>query len=210
MRVSEIFYSIQGESTRAGLPCIFVRLSGCNLSCSYCDTTYAREEGMEMDMEEVLQRIRSFPSKRVEITGGEPLLQEETPRLLVRLLDEGYEVLLETNGSVDLRGVDRRVIKIVDVKTPGSGSGGTFLLGNLSYLNPWDEVKFVIGDRRDYEWSKGFIEEHSLRGRVKILLSPVHGRLDPSLLAEWILRDGLDVCLQIQIHKVIWGEKRGR
>ena len=210
MRVSEIFYSIQGESTYAGLPFVFVRLAGCNLNCNYCDTRYAREEGEEMTVDGVVERIRAFPSRWVEITGGEPLLQEETRLLMDRLLEEGYRVLLETNGSVDLRGVDRRVVKIVDVKTPGSGSGGSFLLDNLSCLHRKDELKFVVSDRRDYEWSRRFIVEHRLVGRVEILFSPVHGRLAPSILAGWILEDGLGVRFQIQLHKAIWREGRGR
>lgn len=208
MRISEVFYSIQGESTYAGLPFVFVRLAGCNLSCSYCDTEYARKGGMDMTVEEVMERVRAFPCKRVEITGGEPLLQKETYILMERFLREGYRVLLETNGSIDLKDVDGRVVKIVDVKVPGSG--GTFLMKNLSYLTPEDELKFVIGNREDYEWSRRFIRDHGLEERVKILFSPVYGRLTPGDLAGWILEDGLRVRLQIQLHKVIWGEKRGR
>lgn len=205
MKISEIFFSIQGESTYAGLPFVFVRLSGCNLRCNYCDTAYAWEEGDEVTVEEVLRRIGGFPCKYVAITGGEPLLQEEVYTLIDRLLKAQYRVLIETNGSIPLKGVDRRVVKVVDIKTPGSGSGGSFLMENLKYLNPQDEIKFVIGDRKDYEWSKDFVKDYLLEGKVKILFSPVYSRLSKRRLAEWILRDGLNCRLNLQLHKLIWG-----
>ncbi len=210
MKVSEIFYSIQGESTYAGLPFIFVRLAGCNLRCDYCDTPYARDEGREMTVEEVLKGIEQIPCTRLEITGGEPLLQEEVYSLIERSLNRGYTILIETNGSIRLDRVDKRVIKIVDVKTPGSGSGGSFLIDNIEYIDENDEVKFVIGDREDYEWSRDFVKEHLLDKGPAILFSPVFERLRPEELAGWILDDALDVRIQVQLHKLIWGaDKRG-
>jgi 7-carboxy-7-deazaguanine synthase len=203
LRVHEIFRSIQGESTYAGLPCVFVRLSGCNLSCSYCDTPGARSGGEEMDVAEILDEVRSLGGRLVEVTGGEPLLQEETPSLVRRLLDEGYHVLVETNGSVPLEGLDRRAVVVLDVKCPSSGFAGSTRWENIDLLGEKDEVKFVIGTRVDYEWAKASIAGRFLPSRVKVLMSPSHGTLDPAVLAAWILADRLDVRLQIQMHRYV-------
>lgn len=211
MKVSEVFFSIQGESTYAGLPCIFIRLSGCNLRCLWCDTPYAQdmEEGYDLSIEDILKEIRKFRCHLVEITGGEPLIQGETRSLINRLMASGYTVLLETNGSVSLKDIDPLVTKVVDVKCPGTGQGGSFLMENLDFITPGDEIKFVIRDRGDYEFARRFVEER-LRGKAdKILFSPAHPEMNPEELARWILEDGLKVRLQPQIHKYIWGDRRG-
>ena len=212
MLVSEIFLSIQGESTYAGRPCIFVRLSGCNLSCDWCDTRYAAagEGAVEMTVEEVSEAVSRFKPSIVEVTGGEPLMQAEARALVKRLLDGGGEVLVETNGSLCLEGVDERAVKIVDVKCPSSGHAGSFLVENLKYIKESDEVKFVIGDYADYEFAKEFSGEFIKDRTEKILFAPVRPGLEPRLLAEWILRDGLKVRLQLQIHRYIWDSERGR
>jgi 7-carboxy-7-deazaguanine synthase len=207
--VNEIFYSIQGESIHSGRPCIFVRLTGCNLRCSYCDTRYAYEQGVDMEITEIINRIDAYPCRLVEITGGEPLLQSQTPILIHRLLKNGYEVMLETNGSLDISRVDGRCIKIVDIKCPTSGESNKNDLGNLKRLGSKDQVKFVIGDRSDYEYAKvtmgsispDFPEE-------QILFSPVSGGISPSRLAEWILEDNLNVRLHLQLHNIIWPDKK--
>jgi 7-carboxy-7-deazaguanine synthase len=212
LKVNEVFFSIQGESSHAGRPCIFVRLAGCNLRCTYCDTRYAYEEGAWREIDNIEREIRSFCCTLVEVTGGEPLLQAETPELIRKLLDERYTVLLETNGSQDIGGIDRRCVRIVDVKCPSSGQAGENRLENLAIITPNDEVKFVICNREDFDYAKTVISTRlSGRGDLKPpLLSPVFGRLNPESLARWILEDRLDVRLQIQLHKVIWGvEKRG-
>ena len=212
MLVCEIFKSIQGESTYAGLPCVFVRLAGCNLSCSWCDTPYARvpDEAVEMTIAEVFEEVGGFECSLVEITGGEPLLQEEALELAVELLESGHRVLIETNGSVDLSGVDPRVVKVVDVKCPSSGHAGSFLLKNLEFISPEDELKFVIGSREDYDSAVRFIEDF-LRGKTeKLLFAPVRPLLSPAELSEWILKDGLRVRLQLQLHSYIWPGEKGR
>ncbi len=211
LNVSEIFFSIQGESTYAGLPSIFIRLAGCNLSCSWCDTEYAREsgEGKELTLDEIMSEIGKFPCRLVEVTGGEPLHQEETAELLEKLLASGYEVLLETNGAIDLRPVNREVRKIIDIKCPSSGHENSFLMENLDTITEKDEVKFVIADRNDYDFAKGSVEKHFKGKRSPILFSPVSPDMNPQELARWILRDGLTVRLQLQLHRLIWGEARG-
>lgn len=212
LQVNEIFFSIQGESSHAGRPCAFIRLAGCNLRCSYCDTRYAYEEGTAREIPDIERQVRSCGSRLVEVTGGEPLLQAETPELIRTLLEGRFTVLLETNGSQDIGVIDERCVRIVDVKCPSSGESGKNRLENLALVTPNDEVKFVIGDRGDYDWAKGIIAAHlSCRGGLKPpLISPVFGRIDPESLARWILEDHLDVRLQIQLHKVIWGpERRG-
>ncbi|GAB4406835.1 MAG: radical SAM protein [Thermodesulfovibrionales bacterium] len=205
LKVCEIFVSIQGESSLAGVVCTFVRLSGCNLRCSYCDTTYAYDGGMELTEDEIIDEVRAVGVKTVEITGGEPLLQEGVFHLVRRLLDEGYIVLIETNGSLDIRDIDRRAIIILDIKTPNSGMSEKMKMSNLDRLRPEDEVKFVITNREDYEWAKDVISEHSLTGRCKILFSPVFGVLQPRDLSEWIIDDRLDVRLNLQLHRYIYG-----
>ncbi len=211
MKVCEIFTSIQGESSHAGLPCTFVRLSGCNLRCSYCDTEYAYDSGTDMSMNEILHRVGSAGVNLVEITGGEPLAQGlETIILTGDLLDGGYEVLIETNGSFSIKDIDKRATIILDVKTPGSGMSAKMDFSNFDRIKLRDEIKFVLCDRSDYEWSKKIISVRRLTERCKILFSPVAGKLTPALLAGWILEDGLDVRLNIQVHKYIFGpDKRG-
>lgn len=209
MQVTEIFKSIQGESTYAGLPCIFVRLTGCNLRCTWCDTAYSFYGGTRMTLDEVMARVRDFGGKLVEITGGEPLLQREVYELMERLLAAGYRVMLETSGERSIRNVPARVIKIVDVKCPDSGEADTFAMENLAHLAAHDQVKFVIGTRRDYEFARDFSRQHDLAGRVEaVIFSPVHGRVDLPELASWIIADGLeDVRFGHQLHKTIWGEQ---
>jgi 7-carboxy-7-deazaguanine synthase len=204
MNISEIFYSIQGETTYAGLPCVFIRTSGCNLRCNYCDTKYAYEDGFDMPIDEIIAFIRSYECRLVEITGGEPLLQnDEVNNLIGILLDNGYDVLLETNGSLSLENVDRRVIKIMDLKCPDSGMSENIYWKNLEYLCDHDQVKFVLSSRRDYEWAKDSIKKIN-SNKIEILFSTAFHSLEPSKIVEWILEDRLKVRFQLQIHKYIW------
>jgi len=205
MKVCEIFSSIQGESTFAGVPCTFLRMTGCNLRCSYCDTVYAYEEGAELTEDEIIEKVQAIGLKTVEITGGEPLLQEDVPLLAKKLLEKGYRVLIETNGSQDIRRIDNRAVIILDIKTPGSGMADKIMFSNIPLLKPEDEVKFVITGRSDYEWVKAFIRAHSLTGRCTILVSPAFGMLDPRELSKWILEDRLEVRLNLPLHKYIYG-----
>jgi 7-carboxy-7-deazaguanine synthase len=203
--VNEIFYSVQGESTLAGRPCAFVRLTACNLRCNYCDTEYAFYEGRRMTVDQVLAQVEGYACPLVEITGGEPLLQEGVYRLCAGLLESGKQVMIETSGAVDVARLDPRVIKIMDLKCPGSAESDRNLWSNLLHLNPHDELKFVISDRADYEWTRAVIVEHGLERRVNaILLSPAFGRVDAASLAAWMLEDRLPARLQLQIHKYIW------
>jgi 7-carboxy-7-deazaguanine synthase len=205
LRVNEIFYSIQGESTWAGLPCVFVRLTGCNLRCVWCDTAYAFYEGQHQKIDAIIAQVRSYGCKLVELTGGEPLLQKDVHALIAALLNEGYTVMVETSGEQELRAVDPWVIKIMDLKCPGSGEVERNRWSNLEWLTRRDEVKFVLTDRRDYEWARTVIAECDLARRVNaILLSPVFGALEPAALAAWILEDRLPVRMQLQMHKRIW------
>ena len=205
LTVNEIFYSIQGESTRAGRPCVFVRLTACDLRCSWCDTPYAFHEGRKRSVEEVVAEVERYDCPLVEITGGEPLLHAEVYPLMERLLANGRTVMLETGGHRPISQVPRAVVKIVDVKCPGSGEAGKTEWRNLDALAPHDEVKFVIQDRADYEFARDAIARHRLTSRAAaILLSPVHGVLDPRTLSEWMLADRLPVRLQLQLHKYIW------
>jgi 7-carboxy-7-deazaguanine synthase len=205
LTVNEIFHSIQGESTHAGRPCVFVRLTACDLRCSWCDTPYAFHEGQKMSVDDVLGRVRDFGCDVVEITGGEPLLQQEVYPLMQRLLDEGRTVMLETGGHVSVDRVPERVIRVIDVKCPGSGESEKNHWPNLDQLRPTDEVKFVIKDRTDYEYARGVVATHQLVGRcAAVLLSPVHGVLDAKQLAAWVLKDRLPVRVQLQVHKFIW------
>jgi 7-carboxy-7-deazaguanine synthase len=209
LRVNEIFYSLQGESTRAGLPCVLVRLTGCHLRCRWCDTAYAFYEGEWMAREEVLARVAAFRCPLVELTGGEPLLQPGALPLLADLCDAGYEVLLETSGAVDIAPVDPRVRRIVDVKCPGSGEAARNHWPNLDVLRPTDELKLVLADEEDYRWALDLVSARALHLRCPVHFSPVAGELDPARLAEWILRDRLPVRLQLQLHKLLWGGARG-
>lgn len=211
MKVCEIFTSIQGESTYAGLPCTFVRLAGCNLRCLYCDTQYSYDNGIEMSVADVIGRVKPAGVKLVEITGGEPLLQKEETLLLARgLLDAGYEVLIETNGSRSIQDIDKRAVIILDVKTPGSRMSEEMDFSNFDLLKPSDEVKFVICDRADYDWSKKMITTFGLTDRAKVLFSPALGMIQPSQLAGWVVEDRLAVRLNTQVHKYIFGpDERG-
>ena len=205
LTVNEIFHSIQGESTHAGRPCVFVRLTACDLRCSWCDTPYAFHEGRRMSVDEVMDAVRACDCPVVEITGGEPLLQKEVYPLMQRLLDEGLTVMLETGGHRSIADVPARVIRIMDVKCPGSGESHRNDWTNMEHLTQTDEVKFVIKDRGDYEFAREVVAKHSLVPRVAaVLFSPVHGILDSKQLAAWILEDRLEVRLQLQVHKYIW------
>ena len=205
MVVTEIFKSIQGESTFAGLPCVFIRLTGCNLRCHWCDTAYAFYGGQRMSVEEVIGRVRQLGGKLVELTGGEPLLQKEIYPLSAQLLSEGYRVLIETSGERYVGDLPRPVVKVVDVKCPGSGESEKFCFDNLGVLERKDQVKFVILDENDYRYARDFMKRHDLRSRVdEVIFSPVFGRLTPRELAEWVLRDGLEVRMGLQLHKFIW------
>ena len=204
MRVTEIFFSIQGEGTRAGRPCAFVRFTGCDLRCVYCDTAYAFHGGRDLGREEILARVARFPTRFVLLTGGEPLLQRDLPELARELLARGYEVAVETHGQRPLDALPREVVRIVDVKTPGSGEPATDL-GWLDRLEPHDEVKFVVCSEDDFRWSREIVRRHRLEGRVHVLFSPVWGSVEPRELARWLLESGLDARLSLQIHKVIWG-----
>jgi 7-carboxy-7-deazaguanine synthase len=205
LTINEIFYSIQGESTRAGQPCVFVRLTACDLRCSWCDTPYAFDEGRKMSIDEVIASVEQHRCPLVEITGGEPLLQEDVYALMSRLAEAGKTVMLETGGHRSIARVPQEVLKIVDIKCPGSGEAGKNDWTNLDALAPHDEVKFVIKDRRDYEFARDVIARHNLAARTgAVLMSPVHGVLEPRLLSEWMLADRLPGRLQVQLHKYIW------
>lgn len=211
LRVTEIFYSIQGESTRAGLPCVFVRLTGCPMRCVWCDTTYAFEGGRQLDPDAIVEEIRSHACRLVEITGGEPLAQPAVHSLIARLLDDGYTVLIETGGGLSIAQVDPRVVLVYDIKCPDSGEMDSNHWPNLDLLKPGiDEVKLVLASRGDYEWAVDLIRTRGLAERHTILFSPAHGLLEPKQLAEWILEDVLPVRLQVPLHKIVWGpEVRG-
>jgi 7-carboxy-7-deazaguanine synthase len=205
LTINEIFHSIQGESTYAGRPCVFVRLTACDLRCSWCDTPYAFHEGTKMAVDDVIERVRGYGCNVVEITGGEPLLQKDVYPLMQRLLDEGHTVLLETGGHVSAARVPAGVARVIDVKCPGSGEAAKNCWENLDQLRPTDEIKFVIKDRDDYEYARRIVGEHDLTHRAAaVLFSPVHGVLEAKQLAEWILADRLEVRLQLQAHKYIW------
>ena len=204
LQINEIFHSVQGESRQAGRPCVFVRLSECNLRCTWCDTAYAFEPGGEMAAADILDQVARFRTRYVMITGGEPLLQPQVHGLIADLLENGYEVGIETGGSLDVAPLDPRVTIIMDLKCPGSGMEEHNLWSNLERLKPADEVKFVLADRADYEWARRVIERHQLTARCGVLLSPVHGELSPRSLADWMLNDALGARLQLQIHKYIW------
>lgn len=212
LTINEIFYSIQGESLYAGLPCVFVRLTGCNLRCTYCDTRYAYDEGQVLAVDDIMGRLLPYACRLVEITGGEPLFQPGTPALITRLLSDGYTVLMETNGSKDIRMVDPRCIKIVDIKCPGSGESEKNDLENLNRLSPNDQVKFVITDRADYEYARNLIlATWTPPFPVPILFSAAAPAMAPAVMAEWILADTLAVRLQVQLHKILWpNEDKGR
>ena len=204
MRVTELFHSIQGESTYAGQPCVFVRLTGCPLRCTWCDTEYAFYGGSEVTVEQLLVKIESYQCRLVEITGGEPLAQSEALVLITTLCDRGFEVLIETSGAIDTAAVDARAHLILDVKCPGSGMSDRMHWPNVTRLTAKDQAKFVLADRSDYEWAREVLARHELANRCTVLMSPVFGSLEPRQLAEWVLADHLPVRLQLQLHKLIW------
>ncbi len=210
LRISEIFLSLQGESTTVGLPTVFVRLTGCPLRCQYCDTEYAFRGGESMPLPALLGRVAEYGVRHVTVTGGEPLAQPACLRLLEQLCDAGYLVSLETSGALDVSQVDARVVKVIDLKTPGSGEVERNRYQNLDYLAPRDQVKFVICDRADYEWARSQISERRLIGRCELLVSPAYGQQDAAELAEWVLTDRLPVRFQVQLHKILWGDEPGR
>ena len=210
LRITEIFCSLQGESTRAGLPTVFVRLTGCPLRCAWCDTEYAFTGGENMALAQVLGEVAKHGTRTVCVTGGEPLAQKNCLPLLEALADAGYSVSLETSGALDISSVDPRVSKIMDLKAPDSGESDKNRWENLAQLTPHDEIKLVLASGRDYEWAREALRSRRLDAICPVLMSPVTGSLDPQLLAEWILRDRLPVRMQVQLHKVIWGGERGR
>jgi 7-carboxy-7-deazaguanine synthase len=210
LRISEIFFSLQGETRTVGLPTVFVRLTGCPLRCGYCDTAYAFQGGNWLDIDEILAQVASYGAHYVTVTGGEPLAQKSCLVLLKRLCDEGFEVSLETSGALDIAEVDPRVVKVVDVKTPGSLEVNKNRFENIDHLLPHDQVKFVICDREDYEWAKLILDKYKLDHLCEVLFSPSFGQQSPGELADWILHDRLPVRLQIQLHKFLWGDAQGR
>lgn len=219
LRISEIFYSLQGETSRVGLPTIFVRLTGCPLRCRYCDSAYAFTGGQNMTLHAIVEQVHQYPTRYVTVTGGEPLAQKNCLPLLKGLCDDGYLVSLETSGALDVSSVDVRVMKILDIKTPDSGEESKNLWSNLSHLTAQDEVKFVLCSEADYNWAKQVIKQHALNDKCAVLLSPVQGDvllsptqgvLSPADLADWILRDHLPVRMQMQLHKILWGAVVGR
>jgi 7-carboxy-7-deazaguanine synthase len=210
LRINEIFYSIQGESTLAGLPCVFIRLTYCNLRCTYCDTEYAFHEGDWRTFEDIINEVKSFDCNLVEVTGGEPLLQENVLPLLAQLCDAGFEVMLETGGHMDISRVDKRVKRIMDLKCPTSGEANKIFWPNLEHINANDQVKFVVGSREDYQFGLETIKKYALEEKCPVLISPVFGAIDLEELAGWILQDKLAVRFQLQMHKYIWApDKRG-
>ena len=210
LKISEIFFSLQGEATRVGLPTVFVRLTGCPLRCRWCDTTHAFSGGQRMSLEAILREVSQYAARQVCVTGGEPLAQPHCLTLLTRLCDTGYDVSLETSGALDISAVDPRVSRIVDLKAPGSGEEAKNHWPNLALLNPRDELKFVLADRADYEWAREIIASHQLSGRCPLLFSAVQGSLEARQLAEWIIADRLPVRFQMQLHKLLWGNQPGR
>lgn len=209
-RISEIFYSLQGETRTVGLPTVFVRLTGCPLRCTYCDTTYAFHGGEKREISEIVDEVRQYNPRYITVTGGEPLAQPTCHELLSSLCDLGAEVSLETSGAMDITAVDPRVVTVMDLKTPASGEESKNKYGNIDKLKAHDQVKFVICDRNDYEWSRKKLSEYNLADHCEVLFSPIHGELKPSELADWIVEDNLAVRMQIQIHKYLWGDEQGR
>jgi 7-carboxy-7-deazaguanine synthase len=209
LRITEIFYSLQGETSRVGLPTVFVRLTGCPLRCTYCDTAYAFTGGQNASVADILRQVAKYRPRYVTVTGGEPLAQKNCLLLLHALCDAGYEVSLETGGALDIGAVDARVMRVVDIKTPASGEAAKNLWGNLELLAPHDEIKFVLCDENDYQWAKEMLRQHRLVEKCPVLFSPAHGTLDATQLADWILRDRLPVRLQVQLHKLLWNNAPG-
>lgn len=209
LRITEIFYSLQGETSRVGLPTVFIRLTGCPLRCTYCDTSYAFTGGQNMSLAEILKQVAGYAPRYVTVTGGEPLAQKNCLPLLRALCDAGYAVSLETGGALDISEVDARVMRVVDIKTPASGEAAKNRWENLELLTPHDEIKFVLCDEHDYQWAKQILQQHHLTGKCAVLFSPAHGTLDVTQLADWILRDHLPVRMQLQLHKLLWNNVPG-
>lgn len=209
LRITEIFYSLQGESRSVGMPTVFIRLTGCPLRCHYCDTAYAFKGGEWMNIDDILTTVGDFGAHYVTVTGGEPLAQKDCHSLLIALADQGYSVSLETSGAIDITPVDQRIVTVMDIKTPDSGEVEKNLWSNIEKLKPEDQVKFVICSPEDYRWSKQILLEYQLEQRCEVLFSPVFGKIEAADLAQWILNDRLPVRFQIQLHKYLWGEKPG-
>lgn len=209
-RITEIFYSLQGETRTVGLPTVFVRLTGCPLRCGYCDTEYAFYGGEKMDIEDIVAQVASYNPRYVCVTGGEPLAQPNCIPLLTALCDLGVEVSIETSGAMDIAKVDPRVVRVMDLKTPGSGEESKNRYGNIELLQAQDQLKFVICNREDYDWACNKLYEYQLPERCDVLFSPIHGELDPAQLADWIIADNLPVRMQLQLHKYLWGDEQGR
>jgi len=210
LRITEIFLSIQGESRTVGLPTVFVRLTGCPLRCQYCDTAYAFTGGEWKSLQAIMDEVARYKTKHVTVTGGEPLAQKRCLDLLSKLCDAGYEVSLETSGALSIADVDKRVVKVMDIKTPGSGEVDRNIYENINNLSTVDQVKFVICDHDDYEWAKGIIDQYSLLDKCEVLMSPSYTQIKADQLAEWILHDKLPVRFQLQLHKILWGDQPGR
>ena len=210
LRIFEIFYSLQGETRTVGLPTVFVRLTGCPLRCVYCDTEYAFSGGDWLGLDEIIEKITAFKAKYVTVTGGEPLAQKHCNDLLAKLCDQGYEVSLETSGAMSVAEVDPRVVKVMDLKTPGSGEVDKNFFENIEYLDAKDQAKFVICDQQDYDWSRAVLGKYNLAARCEVLFSASFQTLETRLLADWVLRDNLPVRVQIQLHKYLWGDEPGR
>jgi len=210
LRITEIFLSLQGESRTVGFPTVFVRLTGCPLRCGYCDTSYAFQGGQWMEMDAILADIASFETHHITVTGGEPLAQRSCVTLLSQLCDAGYAVSLETSGALDVSEVDARVVKVMDLKTPGSGEEAKNRWDNLQHLSAQDQIKFVLCDRADYDWAKQKLEQYDLTSLCEILFSPCFGQLEPAILADWIIEDKIYVRFQLQLHKLLWGDEPGR